>query len=141
MAYTKQTWATGDTITAEKLNHMEDGIGDALPLTPDTLIVTFTWSEDYFAYVSDTTFQDMVTAAEQVKSILAKVPGLGTIPLCAVYDSDVIINFEYGQILIDASDSTKLKLTNTGFLVWYNSEAQKTFGSIADGAYYVTKAN
>ena len=28
MAYTKQTWATGDTITAEKLNHMESGIED-----------------------------------------------------------------------------------------------------------------
>lgn len=29
MAYTKQTWECGDTITAEKLNHMEDGIADA----------------------------------------------------------------------------------------------------------------
>lgn len=29
MAYTKQTWATGDTITAAKLNHIEDGIEDA----------------------------------------------------------------------------------------------------------------
>ena len=27
MSYTKQTWATGDVITAQKLNHMEDGIG------------------------------------------------------------------------------------------------------------------
>lgn len=26
MAYTKQTWETGQVITAEKLNHMEDGI-------------------------------------------------------------------------------------------------------------------
>ena len=26
MAYEKQTWANGDIITAEKLNHMEDGI-------------------------------------------------------------------------------------------------------------------
>ena len=26
MSYTKQTWQTGDTITAAKLNHMEDGI-------------------------------------------------------------------------------------------------------------------
>lgn len=26
MAYEKQTWKTGDVITAEKLNHMEDGI-------------------------------------------------------------------------------------------------------------------
>lgn len=29
MSYTKQTWQTGDTITAEKLNHIEDGIDDA----------------------------------------------------------------------------------------------------------------
>lgn len=29
MAYEKQTWATGNTITAEKLNHMEDGIADS----------------------------------------------------------------------------------------------------------------
>ena len=28
MAYEKQTWQTGDTITAEKLNHIEDGIED-----------------------------------------------------------------------------------------------------------------
>lgn len=28
MAYTKQTWANGDTVTAAKLNHIEDGIAD-----------------------------------------------------------------------------------------------------------------
>ena len=28
MSYTKQTWQTGDTITAEKLNHIEDGIDE-----------------------------------------------------------------------------------------------------------------
>lgn len=29
MAYSKQTWADGDVITASKLNHMEDGIESA----------------------------------------------------------------------------------------------------------------
>ncbi len=29
MAYTKQTWKTGEVITEEKLNHMEDGIAGA----------------------------------------------------------------------------------------------------------------
>ena len=29
MAYEKQTWTNGDIITAEKLNHMEDGIENA----------------------------------------------------------------------------------------------------------------
>lgn len=28
MAYEKNIWANGDTITAEKLNHMEDGIAE-----------------------------------------------------------------------------------------------------------------
>lgn len=28
MAYSKQTWETDQTITAEKLNHMEDGIAN-----------------------------------------------------------------------------------------------------------------
>ncbi len=28
MAYEKQTWQTGETITQEKLNHMEEGIAD-----------------------------------------------------------------------------------------------------------------
>ena len=28
MSYEKQTWTTGDTITANKLNHMEDGIAE-----------------------------------------------------------------------------------------------------------------
>lgn len=30
MAYTKNTWQTGDTITAEKLNHMETGIYNSI---------------------------------------------------------------------------------------------------------------
>lgn len=29
MSYTKQTWADGDIITANKLNHIEDGIASA----------------------------------------------------------------------------------------------------------------
>ena len=29
MAYIKQTWSNGETITAEKLNHIEDGIYSA----------------------------------------------------------------------------------------------------------------
>lgn len=33
MTYEKQTWASGDTITAEKLNHMETGIVNASSAT------------------------------------------------------------------------------------------------------------
>lgn len=41
MAYEKQTWATGDTVTAAKLNHIEDGIAAnnkfIVTLTPTSL--------------------------------------------------------------------------------------------------------
>ena len=30
MAYTKQSWSCGDTITDEKMNHMENGIANAV---------------------------------------------------------------------------------------------------------------
>lgn len=44
MSYEKQTWATGDVITAEKLNNMENGIENAgivkwLKVELDTMII------------------------------------------------------------------------------------------------------
>ncbi len=40
--YTKQTWNTGDVITEEKLNHIEDGISNA----GGVLIVNENYNED-----------------------------------------------------------------------------------------------
>lgn len=52
MSYTKNTWETGDLITAAKLNNMEDGIADAgsgaaIVLTMDSGTFAFskTWQE------------------------------------------------------------------------------------------------
>lgn len=39
MAYEKQTWVTGEVITEEKLNHMEDGIAGAGGGVDDLMIV------------------------------------------------------------------------------------------------------
>ena len=45
MAYEKQTWTTGDVVTAEKLNHIEDGIDGAYlepePPTPTPASIQF----------------------------------------------------------------------------------------------------
>ena len=52
MAYTKQTWVTGDIISAEKLNHMEDGIAGALTalrltetVSGTTHTLDYTWKQ------------------------------------------------------------------------------------------------
>ena len=67
MAYSKQTWATGDTITAEKLNHMEDGIGSS-----DLFILTFTITagNDGLEATCDKTFSELAAAIEEEKTIL-----------------------------------------------------------------------
>ena len=54
MSYEKQTWKTGDTITAAKLNHIEDGISTYMIRITDQLdssgftissIIDKTWNE------------------------------------------------------------------------------------------------
>lgn len=47
MSYTKYTWQTGEVITAEKLNHMEDGIsaGGSLNVTAPQWALDKTWNE------------------------------------------------------------------------------------------------
>lgn len=46
MSYEKQTWASGDVITAEKLNHIESGIGASALVVKDTNgVLDKTWKE------------------------------------------------------------------------------------------------
>ena len=60
MSYTPTTWTTGDTITAEKLNHLEGGVeaadGGALIVTQsDTeshYVLDKTWKEIHDAFVA-----------------------------------------------------------------------------------------
>lgn len=46
MAYEKQNWVCGDTLTAEKLNHMEQGIEDASQSSGGSEIVNMTMATD-----------------------------------------------------------------------------------------------
>lgn len=142
MAYTKQTWATGDTITAQKLNHMEDGIGGAVPLTPDTLIVTFTFDEENLVYISDTSFSDMV-AIEQPKPIVAVVLGVGTIPLMAKADSQGnIVDFHYSDCETNGTGPVAgaVTVTFTRFEVFYDSDDDRTIGQFTSVDYNFQKS-
>jgi len=62
MAYTKQTWTCGDEITADKLNHIEDGIENAGGGT-DTLIIRVDRVEETTTYY-DHTWQEVHDALE-----------------------------------------------------------------------------
>ena len=64
MSYTKQTWVTGDTITAEKLNHIEDGI-DGIS---DILIVNVDYTGS--ANVLDKTYTEIKNALLSGQNII-----------------------------------------------------------------------
>ena len=52
MAYTKNTWETGDIVSSQKLNHMEDGIADAyevMVINDNNGALDKTWQEIYDA--------------------------------------------------------------------------------------------
>ena len=63
MSYTKQIWATGDTVTAAKLNHMEVGIAEAGGGSSGggVLVVTITWDDN--SATMDKTWQEIHDAA------------------------------------------------------------------------------
>lgn len=63
MAYEKQTWECGETITAEKLNHIEDGIANASS-GRGTLRVKIDRVEDGVTYY-DHTWQEVHDALER----------------------------------------------------------------------------
>ena len=143
MAYTKQTWNTGDVIAAQKLNHMEDGISGAVPLTPDTLIVTFTFNEESHQFESDTTFQDMVSAAyNEMKAILAVIPGVGTLPLMVKSDSQGnIVEFHYSDCNTNGIGPVAgaVTVTFTRFEVFYDSD-DRTIGDFTSVDYNFQKS-
>lgn len=58
MAYTPTTWVTGDTITAVKLNNMEQGIANA----GGTLICTYTDDVQSQKLILDKTAQEILNA-------------------------------------------------------------------------------
>ena len=63
MAYEKQTWQTGDVVTAAKLNHMEDGIEAGGGVT----VIPLEFESDVFrTSVTWQTIKDLVHGGDQV---------------------------------------------------------------------------
>ena len=59
MSYEKQTWQTGDVITDDKLNHMEDGIAGA---GGEPLLVHESYDEETGIYLLDKTWKEIKDA-------------------------------------------------------------------------------
>lgn len=69
MSYTPTEWQTGDTITAEKLNNMEQGIENS----NSPFIVTLTPTAQDFSGVMDKTCGEIDAAYRAGKTIVFKI--------------------------------------------------------------------
>lgn len=67
MAYIPTNWVTGDTITAEKLNNMEQGIEASVPYW-----VTFSDDSQSGDVVCDKTYDEVVSAWNAGKFIIGR---------------------------------------------------------------------
>ena len=65
MAYTPTEWKSGDVITAEKLNNIEDGVQNGNSI----FVITFAPNSPY---TPDKTFEELVEAVSNDKLVLAK---------------------------------------------------------------------
>ena len=70
MSYDKQTWQTGDVITANKLNHMEDGIASS---GGGRFVATATFDEEAEGWYTDYTAQEIYDAFENGMDIWIKL--------------------------------------------------------------------
>lgn len=76
MAYTKQTWTSGETVTAAKLNHMEDGIANGESGGSGVLVVHVDNN-----YTMDKTWQEITDALNA--GMVVTVPGLNAFSFVA----------------------------------------------------------
>lgn len=67
MAYEKYTWVDGEVITAQKLNHMEDGIGEA----NEVFVVHINYDEGTDTYSTEESWDDIKNAVDSLVPIMA----------------------------------------------------------------------
>ena len=110
MAYTKHTWATGEVITAGRLNNMEDGIADA----GGVMVFSETHDEQADLNTLDKTWQEIYDAMAQGKLCVRKLDTTGNINggiynhiVSAIYFSGIEGKYkvEIGQFTFSATSA------------------------------------
>ena len=102
MSYSKTTWKTGDTITAQLLNHAEDGIAAndaAITGLSQFLVVHGTRGTDTPNNVTfDDTFAEMAAAAADGATIVAVVEDENGLATRVYYMSEITISADPVEI-------------------------------------------
>lgn len=118
MSYTPTVWATGDVVTAEKLNKLEQGVASAGGGSGgggNVLLVNC----DLQTMTLDKTWQEIQTAmATSVVVIYQAAPDYGF--WAHLYVTQVRSD-EYGNYIIEVNNGDQFRATSaSGYPVYYN---------------------
>ena len=99
MAYEPKTWECGETITADDLNRIEEGVADANDSENSNFyIVAFSDASDPTIITSDKTVEEILSAMNDGKIPIGKQSVvLGGSPLIHSYS---LINYATGQYTV-----------------------------------------
>lgn len=86
MAYQKNDWKTGDVITAEKLNNIEDGVKNAF--SPYVVNFTFHDDGDHVFVTCDKTYQEIEDARSR-NVCIAIVDYIGAFEFFPVLEKEI----------------------------------------------------
>ena len=103
MAYTKQTWQTGEVITADKLNYMEDGIAESPNITVVHFIIDYEQSP--VAVTADKTFSELKTAIENGVVILGVDADGQTYTTSVIYTNNMFDCISFYMVNCELSDN------------------------------------
>lgn len=135
MSYEKHTWETGETITAEKLNNLEDGVAEGSG-DGGNFVVTFTGSRQAGTWTADKTFTETKNAYDNGQNIIGKYTNEGNtffMPTIGYSEADEYSAFLFSLVEIQSSAGEITGMINHNFLFMstnntvYNMWADKTF--------------
>lgn len=107
MSYSKTTWQTGDTVTAELLNHMEDGIAAG----ESVYVVTGTRYQSSHDFTIDHSFTDIRNAAAAGKIVVLVCENW---VYHMVYNSAQEIDFEGAFRVVNNNEINKFAVMSSG---------------------------
>lgn len=110
MSYTPTEWKTGDIITAEKLNNIEQGIVDA-----GVLVVTFS-TPDPSTTTASKTYEEIVSALESGKAVIGVTESL-VLSNVTTIDNESMRGVQFFGINVGKDSSNVVHVTFEGKVI------------------------
>ena len=145
MAYEKQTWQTGDVITQEKLNHMEDGIanvggGAEFVKLIENANLSFGENQSYAgggkAFVDGKTFGELIGNKTVIGFMCTELTRTdGTEGVWQVFLADFIVSAlgtgaAYGSVLINQNTDAVRNTTGGSYVCTRTAINYSVYGTI-----------